>query len=163
MNPMQAVGKGVLAGLVGTAAMTAAQELYARLPSDGGPGAAEEPDDPWEQASAPAKVGKRLVEGMLQKEVSEDLIGPFTHGMHWGYGTANGVAFGLVQPSLGGHPLRNGLAFGAAVMASSYLQLIPMGLYELPWKYSPRELGIEFGFHLAYGLGVGAGWMLLND
>jgi hypothetical protein len=155
MKPMQAVGRGMLAGLVGTAAMTAVQELYAKLHSDGGLGVAEKPNDPWEQASAPAKVGKRIVEGVL--------IGPFTHGMHWGYGTVNGVAFGLVQPSLSGHPLRNGLGFGAAVMASSYAQLIPIGLYEFPWKYSPQALATELGFHLAYGLGVGAGWMLVSD
>lgn len=63
----------------------------------------------------------------------------------------------LVRPSLSGHPLRNGLAFGAAVMASSYVQLIPMGLYEFPWKYPPRDLGIELGFHLADRPAAGPG------
>lgn len=162
---MQAVKKGLVAGLIGTAAMTVAQELYAKLQS--GEGDAEggrAVEDPWEQASAPARVGKRIAEGVFQKDVGEEMIGPFTHGMHWGYGTVNGGVFGLIQPSLGdGHPIRNGLGFGAAVMASSYVQLVPMGLSEVPWKYSPRDLATELGFHLAYGLGVGLGWVLVRD
>ncbi|MGI8633654.1 MAG: hypothetical protein ACR2NA_14075 [Solirubrobacterales bacterium] len=166
MTPIEGVKRGLIVGIIGTAVMTAAQELYGRvLAADGDSGGDEqEQGSPWEQASAPAKVGKRILEGVFKQEVGEDLIGPLTHGMHWGYGTANGVAFGVLQPSLGDtHPIRNGLGFGAAVMASSYVQLVPMGLYEPPWNYSLRMLTTELGFHLAYGLGVGLGWVLVAD
>jgi hypothetical protein len=42
--------------------------------------------------------------------------------------------------------------FGSAVWASSYAELVPMGIYELPWKYKPQELALDLSYHLAYGL-----------
>ena len=42
------------------------------------------------------------------------------------------------------------------------MTLVPMGLYEPPWKYSPSELGFDLSYHLAYGAGVGAGYRLLD-
>ena len=58
------VGKGLLAGVAGTAAMTAWQEIAAKLRSSdvesGGPPAGDR--DPWETAPAPAKVAKLIGE-----------------------------------------------------------------------------------------------------
>ena len=42
------------------------------------------------------------------------------------------------------------------------VQLVPMGLYEPPWKYSLKDIGMEVGYHLAYGAGVGAGFAALD-
>jgi hypothetical protein len=36
----------------------------------------------------------------------------------------------------------------------SYVQLVPAGLYELPWKYPPKDVAMEVGYHLAYGAGL---------
>ena len=160
MTPLGAVGRGLVAGVVGTAAMTAWQELSARLMSSGENGGEEaEPKDPWEQASAPALVAKRIGEGVFQREVSSDLIPLLTNVTHWGYGTVWGAAYGLLAGSsresgVGGR----GVAFGTGVWLASYVQLVPMGLYEPPWKYSPKELAMELSYHLVYGVGVAAGF-----
>lgn len=55
VTPLGAIGRGLAAGFVGTAAMTVWQLLAARLQSSGGePGnPSPEPKDPWEEASAP--------------------------------------------------------------------------------------------------------------
>ena len=120
-TPLGAVTRGLLAGIAGTAAMTAVQELAAKLQSaDDEAGQPEEqPKDPWEEASAPAKVGRRILEGVFHKEVSADQIGTLTNVMHWGYGTTWGAVYGLLAGTAGRSTVRGGLAFGAGVWLSS--------------------------------------------
>lgn len=67
LNPLQVVAAGLAAGVVGTGFMTAWQELAARLraPSKGTVEPQDPAQDPWEAASAPAKVAKRISEGGL--------------------------------------------------------------------------------------------------
>lgn len=140
--------------------MTGWQEAAARLISSGensddGSGGAE-PGDPWQQASAPAKLAKRVIEGVFQKQVSPERIPLLTNVMHWSYGTGWGAVYGLIAGSLSDlPPLRSGLLFGSGVWAMSYVQLVPLGLYELPWKYPLSELALDLSYHLAYGSGVG--------
>jgi hypothetical protein len=160
LTPLGALARGLAAGVAGTAAMTAWQELSARLQSSGdGPGQ-DEPSDPWESASVPAQVGRRIIEGVFQREAPPSWIGPLTQIMHWGYGTGWGAVYGLVAGSRRLPPLRGGLAFGTVVWTLSYVQLVPMGLYEPPWRYGPSGLALDLSYHLAYGAGVGAGWAL---
>ena len=160
-----AVARGLLAGAVGTAAMTAWQELSSRLQSPGseeGDGGGEPPQDPWEQASAPAQVARRVIEGVFQRDAPPESIPALTHGMHWGYGTGWGAVYGLVQGSRRTGSVGTGLAFGTGVWVMSYVQLVPMGLYELPSKYAPRELAMELSYHLVYGAGLGAAYAALD-
>lgn len=156
-TPLAAVFRGVTAGVAGTGVMTAAQEMSSRLMSSGdgsGGGDGQEPQNPWEHASAPALVAKRIAEGVFQKNVSADLIPFLTNAMHWGYGSTWGGVYGLLHARRPEQPLRHGLAFGAAVWAMSYVQLVPMGLYQPPWKYEAPDIALEVGYHLAYGAGV---------
>ena len=44
----------------------------------------------------------------------------------------------------------------------SYVQLVPMGLYEPPWRYPPKELALDLSYHLAYGAGLGAAYAVLE-
>lgn len=158
VTPLGAVARGVLAGVAGTAAMTAWQELSARLQgdgkSDGGDSSAAD-RDPWESAPAPAKVAKRVLEGVFRKPVGPNRIELLTNVTHWGYGTAWGAVYGLVQGTVRANPVAHGLTFGAGVWAMSYVQLVPTGLYEPPWKYPPKTLALDASYHLVYGLGVG--------
>ena len=164
-----AIARGIAAGVVGTGFMTLAQTLPQKLASSGDSGAhegeSEEQEgqtDPWEQASAPAKVAKRVIEGVFQRDVPPERIPLLTHAMHWSYGTAWGAVYGVAQGSVHAPPLRHGLAFGTGVWAMSYVQLVPMGLYELPWKYAPKDIAMEVGYHLAYGVGVASAFRLLD-
>lgn len=129
--------------------MTAWQELSARLQSRSQTSAAgrAEPEDPWEHASAPAKVAKRVGEGVFKREVPAEQIPLLTNVMHWGYGSSWGVLYGLAAGSVG-RPLglRAGVIFGTGVWLMSYAQLVPMGLYEPPWNYSPKELALDLSY-----------------
>jgi hypothetical protein len=167
-RPRGAIGRGIAAGVVGTGLMTLAQTLPAKLqssaggPQDGHSDQQQGQQDPWEQASSPAKVARRISEGVFGHEISPQRIPLLTHGMHWGYGTGWGALYGIAQGSVDAAPLRHGLLFGTAVWAMSYVQLVPMGLYEPPWKYAPKEIATEVSYHLAYGLGVASAFRLLD-
>ncbi len=152
-TPLAAVGRGLLAGLAGTAAMTAWQALAAKLQSAGGEGAepAGSTGDPWEQAPAPARVAKLIGEGVFHLEVPAEKIGFLTNMMHWGTGTSWGGVYGLLAGARGRSTLGDGLAFGTVVWASSYAQLVPLGIYEPPWKYPLRVEAFDLSYHLVYG------------
>ncbi len=173
-TPLGAIARGLAAGVVGTALMTVAQELSARLPSSGdsqpqGDDSEQQgdlgsaPADPWEQASMPAQVARRISEGVFHHEVSPDKIPVLMHAMHWGYGTAWGAVYGMLQGTFGEGSVRQGIAFGAGVWAMSYVQLVPMGLNQPPWKYPAKDTALEIGYHLVYGAGVAAAHRRLAD
>ncbi|HTX31397.1 MAG TPA: hypothetical protein VMD09_08420 [Solirubrobacteraceae bacterium] len=154
-------GRGLVAGVFGTATMTAWQELSAKLQSSEGAGSQGE-SDPWAQAPAPAKVG-RLLLGALGYEVPADKIDLLTNVMHWGYGTTWGAVYGAVMGNAADRrPLARGLGFGTCVWLMSYAQLVPLGIYQPPWKYPPQELALDLSYHLAYGAGVGAAGALVE-
>jgi len=162
---MQAVARGLAAGVVGTAMMTAWQTFAAKLRSAGN--GASEPrqpsEDPWEAASAPAKVAKRISEGVFHTPVSPERIPLLTNAMHWGYGTGWGTVYGLVAGSARRSPrVPVGAAFGTVVWMMSYVQLVPMGLYDPPWKTPPQELALDLSYHLVYGTGVAGAYRLLH-
>jgi hypothetical protein len=158
------VARGVLAGIAGTAAMTGWQLLAAKLRPTGDEGAGAQddpPQDPWDAASAPAKVARRIGEGVFRRDVSPDLIPLLTNVMHWGYGTGWGAVYAIAAGGRDPRTVRAGAAFGTAVWASSYAQLVPMGLYELPWRYPPAELALDLSYHLVYGVGVAGAFCVL--
>ena len=163
VTPLGALARGLIAGAAGTAAMTAWQTLAAKLQSAGESEASSEPSqDPWEEASAPAKVAKRIGEGVFHEDVPADKIEFLTNAMHWSYGTTWGAGYGLVAGTTGRSTLRGGLAFGVGVWLSSYAQLVPMGLYEPPWRYPPKELALDLSYHLVYGLTTALAYGLLD-
>lgn len=172
-TPLGALARGLVAGAAGTAVMTGAQALGARLrggggdEGDGGDGAGGggnggPPRDPWEDAPAPAKVARRVIEGVFRREVPPERIGMLTNAMHWAYGTVWGAGFGLVRGSGLLRGAAGGAGFGMGVWAASYAQLVPMGVEDPPWTYPPAVLAEEGAYHLAYGLGVAAGWAALD-
>lgn len=137
------------AGLLDTSLMTAVQELV------GGSESAGDEQPSWENASAPAKAGRKALQLVgFDPPVSWR---PFlTHAMHWGYGTSWGAAYALARGDGGGHPIREGVAFGALVWAASYVELVPLGIYGPPWAYDAKTLATDLGYHLAFGIGVAA-------
>ena len=152
------IAAGLGAGALGTVAMTGWQELSSRLMSDGedsGDGA-DAPSDPWQQAPVPAQVARKLA-NVVGIDPDPKRIPLLTNVMHWSYGTGWGAIYGLLPKRRG-----TGLLFGAGVWAMSYVQLVPLGLYEPPWKYSASQLGLDLSYHLAYGVGAEAGDALIT-
>ena len=159
-TPLAALGRGLIAGTAGTVAMTAYQELVARLKGSSDSGAGEQ-QDPWESAPAPAQVGRRLIEALFQTSLDARWAPVLTHTMHWLYGTLWGGVYALVEESRDEPGALAGPVFGLTVWAMSYVQLVPMGLYEPPWRYPAKTLALDVSYHLVYGSGVGAAHAVL--
>lgn len=169
MTPLGALGRGLVAGAIGTAVMTGYQMLVARIresaddEEESTSAAQEPPADPWEEAPAPAQVARRVIEGLTGREVPASRIGLLTNVTHWTYGIAWGGLAGILLGSTGtARPVREGLALGSAVWGTSYATLVPIGIYEPPWEYPPAELAIDFSYHAVYGAGVAGAFRLLE-
>jgi hypothetical protein len=148
-TPLGAVARGLAAGAIGTAAMTAAQTAYSKAQG-------------IEPSTTPAEVAKRIIRGVLEREVSDEHTGTLNTAMHVAYGTSWGAVYGLAQGTLHARSARHGLAFGTAVWSASLIQLPAMRLAPPVWEYPPSQLVPDLGFHLVYGLAVAAGYAALG-
>jgi uncharacterized membrane protein YagU involved in acid resistance len=111
----------------------------------------------WSEAPAPAQVVKKAADAIgVGDRVTKEDVPLLTNAMHWTYGTALGVAYAVAADPLRRRPLVGGLAFGAGVWSASYAQLVPLGIYEPPWRYPVAELALDLGYHLVYGAAVGS-------
>jgi hypothetical protein len=151
LSPAGAVARGLLAGAAGTALMTAAQTAYYKATGS-------------ESSSTPAEVGKRIITGVLQREVPEGSENALNTGMHVLYGTSWGVPYGIVS---GSHDspqpvVRSAVKFGVAVWGASLVQLPAMQLAPPVWEYDPKSLVPDVGFHIVYGLGAALAFRALR-
>jgi hypothetical protein len=159
LTPLAGVMRGMCAATLGTAAMDLL--LYARYRRGGGDsgfGRWEFSGDvqDWEEAPAPAQVGKRLVEGLFLRKIPDRRAGLVNNLTHWGYGVLNGAPFGIIAGSIGSPRVRYGVLFGASVWASSYVVLPAAGLYKPIWQYDSRTLAKDLSAHLVYGVTTAA-------
>ena len=112
---LTATGKGMLAGVAGTALMTAYQEAVSR--TRGRSATAEQLREPrtWAEAPAPAQLAKKVSEGVFNERVVKRQAPLITNLVHWSYGAALGGAYGLAASRLQRSAALQGLAFGTAV------------------------------------------------
>jgi hypothetical protein len=150
---------GVVAGIGGTAAMTALQLAEARLRGASGESG---PPKSWDEAPAPAQVGERIADGVFEHPLPLEQAARIANVMHWSYGTLWGAGFGLVQGSLGLPVLPAAAAFGTVVWGSDYAILPAMKIYKPAWRYPASTLAIDLGRHLVYGAGVAGTYALLD-
>ena len=116
----------------------------------------------WEDAPAPAHVGKRFVEGLFQRVLPPARVPLVNNVTHWGYGILNGAQYGIVAGSLPKPRVRYGLPFGASVWGAGYVVLPAMRLYEPIWKYDAKTLANDLSAHLVYGLATAAALRVLS-
>jgi hypothetical protein len=160
--------KGLAAGAAGTATMTGHQKirqwLGRRVQAETNNARAEsgELPDRWEAAPAPAQVGKRLLEALLGWDVPLTAIPALTQVMHWSYGTLWGVMYAAGRDSSCGGRRLLGPLFGLGVWVASYAQLVPLGIYEPPWRYPWSTVADELGYHVTYGTTVALTYALLD-
>ena len=160
-----AAARGVAAAALGTLAMDLF--LYRRHRRGGGEsgfGAWESSAglENWEDAPAPAKVGKRFVETVTRRELSPRWARSINNLTHWGYGVSAGAPFGVVAQAAGSEKLRYGIPFGAGVWASGYVTLPLLGVYRPIWEYDLDTLAKDLGAHLVYGVATAAALRVLS-
>jgi hypothetical protein len=157
--------RGIAASAPGTLAMDAS--LYRRYRHDGGDAAfpgweSSEGLTSWENAPAPALVSKKLLEGVLEHDVSPRYARVLNNATHWGFGLAAGAAYGLLLGSRRTPKVWYGLPFGAAVWASGYVVLPQLGVYEQIWKYDLKTLARDLSAHLVFGVATAAAFGALD-
>lgn len=156
--------RGAGASALGTLAMDAS--LYRRYRHDGGDAAFPEWESSeslwnWEDAPAPALVGKRLLERVLGRELPPRYARLLNNATHWGYGLSAGAAYGLLLGSRGKPKVWYGLPLGAALWAGGYIVLPQLGVYEPIWKYNLETLAKDLGAHLIFGTATAAAFWFL--
>jgi hypothetical protein len=136
--------------------MTLYQEAVARARGRSAVGDNLREPRTWAEAPAPAQLAKKVSEGVLGKRIVKRQAPLITNVVHWGYGATLGAGYGLAASRLRVHPAAAGAAFGAAVWGLAYGLLAPLGIYEAPWRYPAKTLGVDLSYHLVYGLGAAA-------
>ena len=142
----QSVGKGLLAGFAGTAAMTVSSTLEARLRGR-------------KPSTAPARATAKAL-GIATFE--DDLAAArFNDLSHWGYGTGWGVVRGLLAAT--GMPAdRATAAHGAAIWASAQVMLPALEVAPPVVFWAPQEIAIDIFHHAVYTLATGFAYELLD-
>jgi hypothetical protein len=164
MTPLGALFRGTTSGAAGTAAMDLL--LYRRYRRGGGSQGfwgweLSEGLSDWEDAPAPALVGKRLVEGLFQVELSPRWARVANNVTHWGYGKMWGGSYGLVAGSTAAPHAWFGLALGTVAWGSGYVVLPLAKLYQPIWEYDAKTLAKDYSAHLVYGVTTAVVFRLL--
>ena len=154
-TPVGAIGRGVIAGALGTAAMDAL--LYERYRRTGGESSVGKWEfsaglTSWDEAPAPAQVGRRLVEGLFDIDLPSECVPLVNNVTHWAFGVINGALYGIAAASLKRPRIHHGLLFGAAVWAAGYVVLPAAKLYKPIWEYDASTLAKDLSAHLVYGV-----------
>lgn len=157
-TPLSALLKGMTAGLVGTLAMDLV--WHARYRKSGGEQNFVEWDlaagvDDYENAPAPAQVGRRIVEGFFDTELDPKTARPMTNVVHWATGVGWGAAHGVVHGSMAAPKALAGVLTGVGAWATSYATLVPAGIYKPIWEYDAATLWRDLSAHLVFGLATG--------
>jgi hypothetical protein len=165
VTPVGALIRGLAAGAIGTAAMDGL--LFIRYRRGGGTTPFEQWEfssgmSSWDEAPAPAQVGRRLFEGLFRVELAPTGAPLVSNVTHWGFGMLSGAQYGLVAESLAKPRIGYGLPFGASVWAGGYLVLPAAKLYKPIWKYDRNTLAKDLSAHLVYGLATATALRLLT-
>jgi hypothetical protein len=141
-----AIGKGLLAGFAGTAAMTVSSTLEARL-----------------RHRAPSSAPARATAKMLGIKEFEDRIAEarFNDLSHWGYGTGWGVLRGLLgatgMPAKAATTLHGAAIYGAAQVTLPALEIAPPSVF-----WSKEEIAIDAFHHAVYATATGLAYQLID-
>ncbi len=164
-TPLGAVAHGLVAGAAGTLAMDAL--WFARYRRQGGESNFADWEfssglSNWDDAPAPAQVGRRLVEGLFERQIPARRAALVSNITHWAYGMLGGAQYGIVTGSLSTPRIRYGVPFGASVWAAGYAVLPAAKLYKPIWEYDRKTLAKDLSAHLVYGVGAATAFQLLS-
>jgi hypothetical protein len=128
------IGKGVLAGFAGTAAMTVSSTVEAKLRGRA-------------FSTAPARAAAKVL-GIAGFE-DPRAQARFSDLVHWGYGTGWGVALGVMR-SLGFSPRVAAPVHFAAVWGGAAVMLPALEVAPPVPFWEPEDIAIDVFHHLVY-------------
>jgi hypothetical protein len=140
------IGKGLVAGFAGTAAMTVSSTLEARLRHR-------------QPSSAPARATQKVL-GIAAFE-DDRAQARFNDLSHWGYGTSWGVVRGLLDAA-GLGPRAATVAHGAAVWGSAQVTLPALDVAPPVVFWPKQEIAIDLFHHAVYALVGGVAYGLVD-
>jgi hypothetical protein len=141
-----AIGDGIVAGFLGTAAMTASSTIEARLRHRAA-------------SSAPARATAKAL-GI--REFDSDLAkARFNDLSHWGYGTGWGVVRGVLGVT-GMPPAKATAAHGAAVWGSAAVTLPALDVAPPLVFWGRKEVAIDLFHHTVYAVATGLAYELVT-
>ena len=140
------IGKGLVAGFAGTAAMTVSSTLEAKLRGRAA-------------SSAPARATAKML-GI--KEFEDDVAkARFNDLSHWGYGTSWGVLRGLLgatgMPSKAATAAHGAAIYGAAQVTLPALEIAPPSVF-----WGRQEVAIDAFHHAVYAAATGIAYELIS-
>jgi hypothetical protein len=141
------MGKGLLAGVIGTAAMTLSSSLEARIRHRAA-------------SSAPARATAKVL-GIKEFE-DEIAAARFNDLSHWGYGTGWGVVRGLLAAA-GMSPRAATAAHGAAVWGSAQVALPALEVAPPLVFWGRKEIAIDLLHHAVYATATGLAYRLIDS
>jgi hypothetical protein len=145
-NVASSIGKGLVAGFVGTAAMTVSSSLEARLRHRAA-------------SSAPARATATVLG--IKEFVDARAAARFNDLSHWGYGTGWGVVRGLLAVT-GLSPRSATAAHGAAIWGSAAVTLPALEVAPPFVFWGAKEVAIDLWHHAVYTAATGAAYRLLD-
>ena len=141
MSVLPALAKGLLAGLVGTAAMTISETLEMKLTRR-------------QPSTVPGQVGVALL-GLSPRTEGE--MESLSGRVHWGHGVAMGAARGLIAlTGLGG--LAATAAHFAVVWGGDAALYAALGIAPPPWRWRSQELATDLFHKGVYAAATGAAY-----
>ncbi|MBA2580642.1 MAG: hypothetical protein H0V03_07365 [Thermoleophilaceae bacterium] len=145
-NVAGAVGKGLIAGFAGTAAMTVSSTLEAKL-----------------RGRAPSDAPARATAKMLGIKEFEDAVAQarFNDLSHWGYGTGWGLVRGLLSAA-GLSPRAATAMHGAAIYGAAQVTLPALEIAPPIVFWPKQEIAIDAWHHSVYALATGIVYDLLD-
>jgi hypothetical protein len=142
-----AIGKGLVAGFAGTAAMTLSSTLEAKLRGRA-------------PSSAPARATTKVL-GI--KEFEDDIAkARFNDLSHWGYGIGWGVVRGLLGAT-GMTPKAATAAHGAAIYGSAQVTLPALDVVPPAIFWPKEEIAIDAFHHVVYATATGLAYELISN
>ena len=147
--------RGAVAGAAGTLAMDAV--WYHRYRRGGGTQRFASWEfstglTSWDEAPAPALVGKRIFEGLFQQDLAPRWAGIANNVTHSATGLAWGAQYAVLAGSVGPRTRAAvSSALGPAVWGTSYVVLPLAKLYRPIWDYGVKTLARDLTAHLVYG------------
>jgi hypothetical protein len=144
---VSSIGKGLVAGFAGTAAMTVSSTIESKL-----------------RGRAPSSAPARATAKVLGIASFEDSVAQarFNDLSHWGYGTGWGVVRGLLAAA-GVPAAKATAAHGGAIWGSAQVTL-PMLDVAPPAVFWPKEeIAIDAFHHTVYALVTGMAYELLSS